>query len=312
MNDKINNNKKVLNNIIAIVIFIIIYFASGPIYSIFYSILKNVDSVREKISISNKQEIRNIENKVQQYLKETYPNETFKLQIYKKTKLNSKICKFVIDSCLSYEKVPGKYTYYFKAYDSKNLEFEISYDEEYENHKEEYNEEYIRINTQKVVSDYLVHRVEQILNEYDIKYNVGTAEYDGENPIYGITYSLPVSLYITNMDNIEVIINKIYNEIIQEKKLDSEYISDYERKIDIYILNNFEIFNILKTNFQNLKMCYINEEGYYGDYVCDDKTLDNSTINKLINYRIIENRFKGGPIIGPHEYNIILLDKTNN
>lgn len=216
MNDKINNNKKVPTNIIAIVVLIIISFASEPIYSIFYSVLKNVDSVREKTSISNKQEIRNIENKVQQYLKETYPNETFKLQIYKKTKLNSEICKFAIDSCLSYEKVPGKYTYYFKAYDSKNLEFEISYDEEYENHEEEYNEKYKSINTRKVVSDYLVYQTKQILDEYDIKYDVGTANYDGETS-YEKKYDFPISLYMVNMDNIDVIINKISTIITKEK-----------------------------------------------------------------------------------------------
>lgn len=311
MNDKINNNKKVLNNIIAIVIFIIIYFASGPIYSIFYSILKNVDSVREKISISNKQEIRNIENKVQQYLKETYPNETFKLQIYKKTKLNSEICKFAIDSCLSYEKVPGKYTYYFKAYDSKNLEFEISYDEEYENHEEEYNENYKSINTRKVVSDYLVYQTKQILDEYDIKYDVGTANYDGETS-YEIKYDFPISLYMVNMDNIDVIINKISTIITKEKKLDNEYILDNKISISIYILNNFEIFNKLKSNFENLEMCEFNEEGYYGDYVCNEKTLDNSKINKLINYIIIENQYGDGSIIGPDEYSIIPLDKDNN
>ena len=311
MNDKINNNKKVLNNIIAIVIFIIIYFASGPIYSIFYSILKNVDSVREKISISNKQEIRNIENKVQQYLKETYPNETFKLQIYKKTKLNSEICKFAIDSCLSYEKVPGKYTYYFKAYDSKNLEFEISYDEEYENHEEEYNENYKSINTRKVVSDYLVYQTKQILDEYDIKYDVGTANYDGETS-YEIKYDFPISLYMVNMDNIDVIINKISTIITKEKKLDNEYILDNKISISIYILNNFEIFNKLKSNFENLEMCEFNEEGYFGDYVCNEKTLDNSKINKLINYIIIENQYGGGSIIGPDEYSIIPVDKDNN
>ena len=311
MNDKINNNKKVLNNIIAIVIFIIIYFASGPIYSIFYSILKNVDSVREKISISNKQEIRNIENKVQQYLKETYPNETFKLQIYKKTKLNSEICKFAIDSCLSYEKVPGKYTYYFKAYDSKNLEFEISYDEEYENHEEEYNENYKSINTRKVVSDYLVYQTKQILDEYDIKYDVGTANYDGGTS-YEIEYDFPISLYMVNMDNIDVIINKISTIITKEKKLDNEYILDNKISISIYILNNFEIFNKLKSNFENLEMCEFNEEGYYGDYVCNEKTLDNSKINKLINYIIIENQYGDGSIIGPDEYSIIPLDKDNN
>lgn len=94
--------------------------------------------------------------------------------------------------------------------------------------------------------------------------------------------------------------------------MDNEYILDNKISISIYILNNFEIFNKLKSNFENLKMCELNKEGYFGDYVCNEKTLDNSKINKLINYIIIENQYGGGSIIGPDEYSIIPLDKDNN
>ena len=117
---------------------------------------------------------------------------------------------------------------------------------------------------------------------------------------------------MVNMDNIDVIINKISTIITKEKKLDNEYILDNKISISIYILNNFEIFNKLKSNFENLEMCEFNEEGYYGDYVCNEKTLDNSKINKLINYIIIENQYGDGSIIGPDEYSIIPLDKDNN
>ena len=311
MNDKINKNKKVSTNIIAIFVVIIIGFASELIYSFFFNVLNEVYTIREKTSISNKQEIENIENKVQNYLRETYPSETFKLQIYKKTKLNSEVCKFAIDSCLLYEKVPGKYTYYFKAYDSKNLEFEISYDEEYEEHEEEYNEQYLNINTHKVVSDFLLNKAKHFINEYDIKYNIGNAYCSGEMDNKKI-YNLPIVIYIANEDNIGEIINNISTDFFREKKLDNQYVLDYKGNLIIYILNNFEIFNKLKTNFENLKMCEFNKEGYYGDYVCNYKTMNESTINKLINYSIIENQYGGGKIIGPNEYSIIPLDKAKN
>ena len=78
---------------------------------------------------------KKVEKPIYQYLEDTYPNESTKIIYIRRKKINSDNCLFWLDDCWVYEKVPGKYTYIFRAIDSNNTIFTIYYTEEYDDHE---------------------------------------------------------------------------------------------------------------------------------------------------------------------------------
>ena len=252
------------------------------------------------------------EEKINNYLKEKYPDETFTTNFYKRSELRTGECKIFTDECKVYETIPGKYTYSFKATDSNNIEFVITYIEAYDDHMELIEENYFELQDKDVVEVFFSSKIKEILDKNKTKYTFGEVS---SSTYYGSAqaYVFPIAIYASNTQNFPEVINKVYDNVFKKGKFDLKVDKDYEIEVDIYILNSIDIFNGVKekSDFDDLSFCHFNKnEDSESKYICNTIS-ENDNKDTLIQYRLAETKYAGGPIFGPDKYYISELDKEN-
>ena len=128
-----SSGSKSYNKIILFFYFALIFLAVSPFlitFLLYRSIKQDYsDSVNEHKALKN---IETVELKIEDYLKEKYPGETFYLKFSKISTLKG-YCLFSTggDSCFIYKTIHNKFSYYYYVYNSNYTEFQIRYDEAY-------------------------------------------------------------------------------------------------------------------------------------------------------------------------------------
>ncbi len=252
---------------------------------------------------------KEVEGTIYKYLNDTYPDETFTIKFKKRKKLNSKDCAFWFDSCIVYEKVPGKYTYIFTGYDSNNIKFKIYYDEEYDNQEvvitDNYRTEKITTNVENIYTN----KINKVLSSSGITKVKGTFERTGG--IHGentIEYALNYKIYIHDTSKLEELINNISEKMDElNKNNDSD---DYYVYMELYVLQDEKIFD--KIKFDNLRFCSMNKDGYHGNYYCLNlgETKKISSKDIMLYYYIKARRWdEDGKVFEPTVYRITTVEK---
>ena len=255
--------------------------------------------------------IQAYQDEINNYLLENYPEESFKITYFKKSSLNTDECKIFDGECKMYETIPGKYIYSFKVKDSNNIEFIINYKEAYDDNESIIEENYDHLRNMDAVEVYFSSKISEVLDKDKTKYLMGevsTSSYYGTYQIY----DFPLVIYESNMQNLLEIVDKIYNNVFKVGKFEFSTDKEYEIQIDIYILNNIDIYNSVKDkkDFEDLSFCHFNQnDNASSKYICSLKK-DGESKDTLIQYRLSEDKYAGGPIFGPDKYYISISDKV--
>ena len=258
---------------------------------------------------NEKKIISSYEEKINNYLSSKYGDESFTINFYKRSGLSTGECKIFTDECVMYETIPGKYTYSFKATDSNNIEFIIYYSEAYDDKEEKIEENYYELQSKDVIEVFFSSKIKEILDKNKTKYTLGEVS---SSTYYGTAqaYVFPIAIYESNTQTFPEIINEVYDNVFKKGKFDFKTDKDYEIEVDIYILNNLDIFNDVKekSDFDDLSFCHFNKkEDSDSKYICSTIN-DKENKNTLIQYRLAETKYAGGPIFGPDKYYITVLD----
>ena len=220
------------------------------IFISFFSVFKFLKQ-KEKEKIINERKVL-VEKILKTFLEKEYRGETFTF-VYEKAKDVYTKPDFMFEIS---KKIKGKYRYYYKAYDSAGLEFEVSYEDSdyYEDINEGIEDNYYKILANKKLYYILETNINNIAKKDSIQYKLSDIIWD---PFIS-NYEFSILIYETNPDKIETFLNEIDYFVWKEPmnlKNDNNHFSRM-RSYQIYLLKDKEKFDELDSNFEELKKIY--------------------------------------------------------